>query len=245
MICEESSRYGGSATSKFIEVQGGGLWRANFYLKKTGDVRKTEEEAEFHDLTEYKKYNREWLDTQNANVEWVYPSPDRTPSIPSVNIGIKHGPDHKVALSLNGMPVSVHNLESRVTDSSRNAILSRWRGVDIQDGQNTFVATVTDQQGNVVTTLRREVHYVKNIQRANTVPDQSVLIADGRTPPVLAIRLEDSAGRPVHAGRIAKIDIPAPYRLLNENRLEGGKRTCCSSISPNRCNCRSWGPGQN
>lgn len=41
-------------------------------------------------------------------------------------------------------------------------------------------------------------------------------MADGRTAPVLAIRLEDSAGRAVHSGREAKISIPSPYRLRSE-----------------------------
>jgi len=54
------------------------------------------------------------------------------------------------------------------------------------------------------------------------MPDQSTLVADGRTVPVVAIRMEDEAGRPVHAGRITTIDVEPPYRLYDEtgeNRL--------------------------
>jgi len=42
------------------------------------------------------------------------------------------------------------------------------------------------------------------------------LIADGRTVPTLAIRLEDEAGRPVHKGRIVNIDVEQPYRIYDE-----------------------------
>jgi len=37
---------------------------------------------------------------------------------------------------------------------------------------------------------------------------------------VIAIRIEDNAGRPVHAGRKLKVDIQDPYRLETSDRLE-------------------------
>jgi uncharacterized repeat protein (TIGR01451 family) len=220
MVCEESTRYAENSTSKFIEIQGGGLWRANFYLKKTHEVIEEEVEVEFNDLTDYKNYDSAWLDQQTPAGEWVYPSPDRTPSIPSSNVGIKHAAGQNVSLSINGKPVPQGNYAGRDASASAGALLTRWRGVDLQEGGNKFVAIITDDGGNVVSTIEQEIHYVKNISRAIALPDQSILVADGRTEPELAIRLEDEAGRPVHAGRIATIDIPAPYRLFNQSRLE-------------------------
>ncbi|HHL43385.1 MAG TPA: carboxypeptidase regulatory-like domain-containing protein, partial [Hellea balneolensis] len=220
MVCEENSGYAGRAISKFVEVQGGGLWRANFYLEQTGELETEETETVFDDQTEYKQFNIKWLEAQTADVEWVYPSPERTPSTPSVNIGIKHGPKQRVDLLLNGHKVPSVNFEARETNRLRTVMISRWRGVDILEGKNTFVARIKDMNGETVQTLTRDIHFVKNIARAIALPDQSVLVADGRTNPVLAVRLEDEAGRPVHAGRITTIDVPSPYRLLNASRFE-------------------------
>lgn len=221
MTCEESSRYAGRGNSKFVDVQGGSIWRANFYLRRTGELSAQEVEAEFNDQLEYKDYDGDWLDVQSPDFEWVYPAPHRTPSIPSVNIGIKHHPDQKVRLSLNGFPVSMKNFEARESNSARTAMLSRWRGVDILEGRNVFTADLLDTDGKVIKTTTKDIHYVTDIVRAHGLSDQSVLVADGRTNPVLAIRMEDEAGRPVHAGRIAQVDIPAPYRLYNDDRLLG------------------------
>lgn len=223
MVCEESTRYADNTTSKFVEIQGGGLWRANFYLQRTGDIEEEEAVAAFNDQTEYKDFDSDWLGAQSPELAWVYPSPDRTPSIPSTNVGIKHGPNEKVSLSLNGQPVALANFSARDSDKTRSVMISRWRGIDLLEGRNEFVATVTDLNGNSISTIKNDVHFVKNIARAATVPDQSVLVADGRTHPELAIRLEDEAGRPVHAGRVADIEIASPYRVYTESRIEGAE----------------------
>ncbi|MEE9273213.1 MAG: hypothetical protein V3U57_08115 [Robiginitomaculum sp.] len=221
MVCEENSRYAGKAISQFVEVQGGGLWRANFYLKKTKNFVEKKDIKDFNDQTEYKDYDANWLGRQTADIDWVYPSPKRTPSIPSVNIGIKHKPNQKVTLFLNGKPVSSGNFEARDSDAKRQVMLSRWRGVDLLGGKNKFYAEISDMNGRLIKTISHDIHYVSKIARATALPDQSVLVADGRTKPVLAIRLEDEAGRPVHAGRITDIQVPLPYRLYNQSRLEG------------------------
>ena len=229
MRCEENSRYAGSAFSQFVEIKGGGLWRANFYLKRNGDALAQKQETVFNDRTEYKNFDAGWLDTQTPDTGWVYPDPGRTPSVPSVNIGIKHPPGQTVALMLNGHKVAQKNFEARDSNKTRTVMLSRWRGVDILEGDNSFEAVFKDKTGKTVKTLARNIHYVKIIARASALPDQSLLVADGRTNPVLAVRLEDEAGRPVHAGRIAQIDIAAPYNLLNKSRLEGEQEM----VSPN------------
>ena len=222
MTCEENTRYAGATNSKFVDVQGGGIWRANFYLKQTGARQEVVEDLVFNDAKEYKDYDVTWLESQDAVVDWVYPDTNRTPSKPSTNIGIKHGPSHIISLTVNGRPVSDMNYAGKDGNSDRSVMISRWRGVDLLEGRNEIIATVKDRDGTVVKTLREEISFVKNIARAIAMPDQSTLVADGRTVPVIAIRMEDEAGRPVHAGRITTIDVEPPYRLYDEtgeNRL--------------------------
>lgn len=220
MVCENNSQYADNNTSKFVDVQGGGIWRANFYLQRNGDAVETTSETLFDDVTEYKRYDADWLEAQTPTVDWVYPSEGRTPSAPSVNLGIKHGPDHRVSLELNGHAVPMTNFQSRDSNATRSVFMSRWRGVDILDDLNVFIATVKDPQGQTVQVIRREIHYIKDVARAIAVADQSTLIADGRTAPVIAIRIEDEAGRPVHAGRKLTVDVQSPYRLERDERLE-------------------------
>lgn len=215
MKCEENTRYAGAANSKFIDVQGGGIWRANFYLKQTGEVEVVEEEDLFSDAKEYLKFDVNWLDTQDASPEWVYPSPDRTPSTTSTHVGIKHGFGQTVSIRLNDRDVEAYYFNGRTVTDDRAKAISRWRGLPLQDGRNVFVATVRNEDGSVAETLREEIWFVKTIARAIPMIERSTLVADGRIPPVVAIRLEDPSGRPVHAGRVTTINLEPPYRLFD------------------------------
>ncbi len=222
MKCEENTRYAGATNSKFVDVQGGGIWRANFYLKQTGEREDVVEELEFNDAKEYKDFDVTWLESQDAAIDWVYPDTNRTPSKPSTNIGIKHGSSHIISLTVNGKTVSDMNFAGKDGNSDRTVMISRWRGVDLLEGRNEIIATIKERDGTVVKTLREEISFVKKIARAIAMPDQSTLVADGRTVPIVAIRMEDEAGRPVHAGRITTVDVEPPYRLYDEtgeNRL--------------------------
>ncbi len=215
MICEENTRYAGSATSKFIDVQGGGVWRANFYLEQTGETAAQTVSEEVAQNQAYKKFDQAWLNDQSSTPELVYPNTKDTPATPSVNIGIKHRPDQRVEIVLNDRPLSALNLSGRDTSASQLVMISRWRGVDLLEGDNRLVAIVRNSDGSVATTLTETISYVKTIARATPLPSQSVLVADGRTVPSLAIRLEDEAGRPVHKGRIVSIDVEQPYRIYD------------------------------
>ena len=220
MVCEENSRYAHSAISKFVDAQGGTVWRANFYLKRTEETEVLIESAMFDDRTEYLDYQESWLDRQTDEVEWVYPQPERTPSARSVNVGIKHGVRDTVRLSLNGRDVPGLNYTGRDIAATKTAAISRWRGVDILEGRNEFKAEILNATGDVTQTLYEVIWFNADAERASIVADRSVLVADGRTPPVVAVRVENNAGRPVHAGRVLSIDIEGDYRLKTDEQFE-------------------------
>ncbi len=237
MTCEENTRYAGANNSKFIDVQGGGIWRANFYLKQTGETEKSVKEDSFKDTTEHLEFDSLWLNEQNPTAEWAYPSPERTPSIPSTHVGIKHGSGQSVSIRLNDRDIAGYYFQGADTSASGEVKISRWRGLPLQDGRNVFLAQVHNSDGTLAETIRQDIWYVKNIARAIPVPDQSVLVADGRTSPEIAIRLEDQSGRPVHAGRIARVNLEEPYRLLDaagDNRLREQTETLIAPLSNRR-----------
>ncbi|MCR9268875.1 MAG: DUF11 domain-containing protein [Hyphomonadaceae bacterium] len=220
VICEENTRYAGSAFSKFVDAQGGSIWRANFYLRKTNAVTKAEQ-IEVARTRSEDIYDEEWLNTQTLNgLEWVYPAPAQTPYGRSVELGLKHGPDQRVHLELNGARVPGLNFSGRDLSVTRDVAISRWAGVDIQRGENTFVAILLDADGNELDRAERKVWFVDEVDRARLVDDQSVLVADGRTKPAIAIRLESGDGHAVHEGRIVEIAVADPYRLAQEAEEE-------------------------
>ncbi|MEO9970035.1 MAG: carboxypeptidase-like regulatory domain-containing protein [Hyphomonadaceae bacterium] len=220
VVCEENSRYAGSAISKFVDATGGTIWRANFYLEQDGSVQVEDTEAVFDDNTDYLNYDQSWIDAQTADVEWVYPDSTLTPSSRSINIGIKHAAFDRVTLELNGERVKGLNFAGTENSADGTVEISRWRGVDIAAGRNEFTATVTDQHGAVKTVLKRDIWFIAEVERATLVDDQSILVADGRTNPSIAVRLTNGAGRPVHAGREVHVTVAAPYTLNNTNLFE-------------------------
>jgi len=207
MLCEENTRFAGSTISQFVDVQGGGLWRANFYLKRTGEVSESAQPEVFDDTTEYRAFDQGWIETADPTPRFVYPQTGRTPSSRSVNIGIVHPKDHSVVLTVNRVAIDTANFSGSLTARGGGAELSQWRGVDIALGENKIVATLLDSKGNEVTRLSETVWFVTRAERARLVADQSVLVADGRTVPVIAVRLEDAAGRAVHRGRSVSVEV--------------------------------------
>ena len=103
--------------------------------------------------------------------------------------------------------------------------MSRWRGVALTEGDNRLTALVVDVGGHEVSRLERDVHYSGGPVRAEFLLDQSQLVADGRTKPVLALRLFDSAGHPARRGTVGIFNVAPPYRswwevaTLNDNQL--------------------------
>jgi uncharacterized repeat protein (TIGR01451 family) len=223
MMCEENTRFAGSMTSQFVDVKGGTLWRANFYLQRNEDyVEPVEAETEEEEpLAEYLQYDQGWLATQTPETAWVYPDTTKTPNVPNANIGIKHDPSLRAVLTLNGMAIPMTNFQARDKDLLNRVVISRWKGVDLVEGENRFRAELQDAEGNTVQVVEKSIYFVREAARAIPLPDQSTLIADGRSVPEIAVRFENGAGRPVHTGRIIKVSVEEPYFARNSSLREG------------------------
>lgn len=222
VICEETSRYAGSAISKFVDATGGTIWRANFYLKRTeAALAASEDTAEVADAVQAASdFDQAWLDAQTADVAWVYPDTALTPDTLSLDFGVKHASSDTLSATLNGAPVPSLNYGGSLVSTEGEVAISRWRGLDIKEGRNVIIVTVQDQAGAIKTTLEETIWFVSTIQRAALVDDQSALVANGRDNPVISVRLTDSFGRPVHAGRRFDVDVAGPYALKSTERFE-------------------------
>ena len=208
--------------SEFVDLTGGTIWRAEFKLRRSSEREASNSEIENKSdfKSEYLRFDQTWLDTQSNEVNWVYPNPSRTPDTSSINIGIKHDINQSVNLILNGNKVQSENKSSGLKSTSNTVSLSRWRSVDIEEGENIFLIEILDSTGKVVSQFEKRIWYVTQALRAAYVPEASILTADGRTVPEIAVRITNGAGRSVHAGRIIGVDVETPYQLQLANNIE-------------------------
>ena len=143
---------------------------------------------------------------------WVAPSTDFRPSIPAINVSVKHGLQQRALLFVNGVPAEAVNFTGVETNTAQTVSLSRWSGVGLVEGPNELVAEIRDAQGGVIERLTRSVHYAGTAVRGEIDLESSVLMADGRVRPLLAVRLYDRFGEPARHSSIGEFSIDAPYR---------------------------------
>lgn len=152
------------------------------------------------------------LDAIDAGLGFVTPAENYRPPVPVTAISIRHAPNQTIALFLNGLEVNPVNFAARDIDHDRGVAVSRWAGVELLEGTNRIVADVIAADGRVADRLTRSVHYAGAAVRAELIPESSVLVADGRTRPVLALRMLDRFGEPARHSGVGAYRVDAPYR---------------------------------
>lgn len=152
------------------------------------------------------------INSQAPGIGWVLPEAEFRPAIPALKISIKHALDQTVALFINGLEVNPLNFEGTEINTGRSVAVSRWVGVDLLTGSNRLVADIIGADGRVLDRLVRTVHYAGAPIRGELLGELSLLIADGRTRPVLAVRLYDRFGQPARHSSVGAFSIDQPYR---------------------------------
>jgi uncharacterized repeat protein (TIGR01451 family) len=146
----------------------------------------------------------------------LWPAAEVNPAVPSVKVAVQHRKGETVELTLNGQPVPNTHVSGVDAAADRDVEVRQWAGVDIIEGPNTLVATVRDASGLPVATIERVVHYSGQAVRAEFVADGSLLVADGKTRPIVAVRLFDRWGKPVRPGASGEFDIGAPFEVWRD-----------------------------
>ncbi|MEZ5896238.1 MAG: DUF11 domain-containing protein [Parvularculaceae bacterium] len=214
--CVDNTRFAGRGFSQFVDARGGALWRADFYLRRKADKRVVTAPARAS--AQQEAFDQAWLNRQTAEFDFVYPDVAATPSSASINIAFKHDANLRASLFVNGRKASEANFAGRDVNSAQTVAISRWRGMDLLKGENRFEAVLYDGAEREVARLARDVAFIDEVTRAGFAPAQSVLIADGETNPVIAVKMTDAAGRPVHGGRLVEITVAPPYRSADKQR---------------------------
>jgi uncharacterized repeat protein (TIGR01451 family) len=213
--CARSTQSAGSPISRFVEGRGGSLKRADFRARASAPRAAPTTTAIAAPVVlsdpDAAGANRDWLAGQTPGIAWLFPDLDHNPRAKSVRAAIKHAPGQTVALTINGKPVDALTYEGVSKSADGSMAVSLWRGIEIREGENRLVAEVKDSNGATIETIERAVHYSITPMRAALIREKSVLIADGVTRPVLAVRLTDREGKPVRSGLTGDFSVPAPY----------------------------------
>jgi len=173
-------------------------------------------------LVEQLPYDEKWLAAAPPGLEWLHPRADFLPAIPSAKIAVKHEPTQRIEMRVNGQIVSPLNYDGSLRNAAGTVALSTWRGVELSERNNTMEMRVFDATGQLVKSETRTIHYADKPARVELVESQSRLIADGKTPPVIAVRIRDTEGYPVRRGLNGEFQLNEPYQ--SAERAEGFER---------------------
>lgn len=152
------------------------------------------------------------LDTLEPGIAMLLPQADFTPAIASTKIAIKHLPGQTVELSVNGRPASALNFEGATSNTAGTLVVSRWNSINLLDGDNELHVIIWNEDGSKAESIRRNLVFAGAPIRAELVLEQSNLVADGKTTPVVAVRLFDRTGKPSRTGIIGNFRVNDPYR---------------------------------
>lgn len=222
--CTQNTRSAGNEISRFVEGRGGSLKRADFRAKSVparaplnGSAKPLPKALSDADAA---GAERDWTAGLTPGAGFVFPETDYNPRVKAIRIAVKHGPNQKVQLSLNGQPVNALNLDGLKKSLDGSVFVTVWRGVVIEEGTNRLVAKIVDPNEAVVETLERNVYFALPPMQAQFVKEHSVLVADGITRPRIAFRLTDRAGKPIQQGATGDFSVNAPYRAAMDADAE-------------------------
>jgi hypothetical protein len=174
--------------------------------------------------------DRDWVSGQEPGIGFIFPGTGYNPRVRSIRIALKHQPDQKIQLLVNGQPVNPLNYDGVKKNANGEVRVALWRGIQINEGDNILSAKITDPQGNLIQTVEHHVYFAGAALRAEFVKDQSILSADGVTRPRIAVRFTDRNGKPVPHGSVGDFSVNQPYTPAVEvdaqqaNQLSGLER---------------------
>lgn len=209
--CPQNVRSGGRAFSRFADGQGGMLKRVDFHLVRgaaSSDAAPDRRPPAASDAEA--AGDRDWAEGQEPGVDWLFPTVRHNPRAPVTRVVIKHAVGQSVRLFADGRAVDPIAFDG-MRKTQAGVAVSQWRSIPLANRRTRLSAEVVDRNGGIVQRLERLVTFSNTPVRAELVPAQSRLIADGVHRPVIALRVTDRDGLPVHHGLAGEFELPEPY----------------------------------
>ncbi|MDH4164283.1 MAG: OmpA family protein [Nitrospirota bacterium] len=164
------------------------------------------------------EYDTAWANRAQPGLEWLWPGEGHSPPIPTIKLAVKHDPNRTLTVLLNGQELDAIYLDGTVRNQIGTVAVSMWRGVHILEGDNILDAVERDESGAETGRVTRVVHCSRSPVNAVLVPKKSRLEADGKRPPVIAVRLTDKDGHPAREGMLGEYSVDPPH--LPRRRVE-------------------------
>ena len=241
--CHRDTRNAGSAISRFVIGQGGSLAVADFHAR-VPEAALVKEDPDAADGTVPEAPGRDdvaidpvpieaeknWLSLGDGDDGFLTPEIGHNPRAPVVRVAIRHRKGQKVVLRADGEEVSALNFEgTREPEKGRYAV-SQWRSVPLRNARTVLSADIINSFGEVSKTVEREVFFTTQPAKVELVPELSNLVADGRTRPVIAIRVLDRNNRPLREGVAGEFTLNAPYESAEQ--LERQQLSQLTGLAP-------------
>ena len=156
-------------------------------------------------------FDAAWLAGAPDSTRWLWPEPGYSPAIPRTKVVVQHPAGSVVRLRRNGVAVDPIFFDGVTKGPEGRRAVSRWAGIRLERGDNVFTAVIEDSTGGAAVRPPRRVYYAGPPVRAEIVESRSLLVADGRTAPRVAVRFYDDRDRPARPGMIGRFDVLPPY----------------------------------
>ncbi|MDG6079703.1 hypothetical protein E3U23_10935 [Erythrobacter litoralis] len=211
--CSRSTANAGATNSRFVRGQGGSLVVADFHAILPSDWSPPVAEAnvDARDDAQAAGADIDWIAIGDGPTDFLFPEVGHNPRAPAIRVAIRHRLGEKVELTANGENVDPLAFDGIRKSADGTYAVSVWRAVALKSEQTELRAAVLAADGSKTVELTRIVDFAAAPARAQIVADRSNLVADGRSRPVIAVRITDRKGRPVRNGVSGSVSINAPY----------------------------------
>ncbi|MDP5102559.1 MAG: hypothetical protein NWP98_01375 [Erythrobacter sp.] len=220
--CQRSTRNAGSASSRFAIGQGGSLIVADFHVvvpETTANLiaaTPVPSAAPTAPKPVADPVVNDFIALGDGEDGFLAPSIDANPRAPAVRVAIRHRRGQSVQLFVDGKPVDPLAFDGTQNPEKGRFAVSQWRGVPLTNDRTVIEARIINSFGEVAKSFTREVFFTRAPAKVEFLPEQSNLIADGRTRPVIAIRVLDRNNRPLREGLAGNFTLNAPYESAEQ-----------------------------
>ncbi|WP_285713772.1 hypothetical protein [Erythrobacter oryzae] len=235
--CTRNTRSAGSAISRFAIGQGGSLVVADFHAvlpeearaklaplpapaKPATDAPAAEAPAAADAPKDEPKDSgptvTDYLALGDGEDGFLAPAPDANPRAPAIKVAVRHRAGQSVQLFVDGKPVEPLAFEGTQESQTGPWAVSQWRGVPLLTDTTVLEARIINSFGEVSKTFTREVFFTRAPAKVEFLRELSNLTADGRTRPVIAIRVLDRNNRPLREGISGSFTLNAPYQSAEQ-----------------------------
>lgn len=221
ILCGNTTRRAGSATSQFIDVRPGLMGRAEFHIVFDPALEAAAAAAPDtpsawrapRSVDPGARFDAAWLHMQpeGSPPRLLFPYEGFQPDMPAVDVLYLRPQGSTGAVFVNGVRVPDSRRDPSESNLLGTLFLDRFTGVRLREGRNTITLVVTARDGTELLRTTHVIHHVTEVELAELLTATSVLVTDGRRKPVVEMRLTNRQGQPLRPGGTVSVQVAAPF----------------------------------